>query len=197
VVALKADPEEGSQIVRIDLVTRRVFPTELDDNSDMMRPVVYVPSVDRFLIMPSSETEMDENGDVSDPDVPFDVNANGLYFLDARTGKVSTPTAEMRPLAQQTFRSLQHTSNNTTYWAAIPDSEKRTTVVGTYDAGKFKFTPVLTVPKIVFDSMGMWVDELGHKIFFVYRGHLLALPFTAEVPAAPAAPHRPAVNRRR
>jgi len=197
VVALKADPEEGSQIVRIDLVTRKVYPTELDDNSDMMRPVVYVPSVDRVLIMPLSDHEMDENGDISDPDVPIDVNANGLYLLDPRTGKVSSTNGEMRPLAQQTFRSLQHTSNNSTYWAAIPDSDKRTTVVGTYDAGNFKFTPVLNVPKIVFDSMGMWVDEPGHKVFFVYRGHLLALPFTAAVPAAPPTPHRSPVNRRR
>lgn len=197
VVALKADPEEGSHIVRIDLVTRRIYPTELDDNSDLMRPVAYVPGVDRVLIMPSSEAEMDENGDILDPDVPIDVNSNGLYFLDARTGKVSSPTGEVRPLAQQTFRGLQHTSNNTAYWAAIPDSDKRTTVVGTYDASHFRFTPVLNVPKIVFDSMGMWVDEAGHKVFFVYRGHLLALPFTAELPPTPATPRRRAVNGHR
>jgi hypothetical protein len=35
---------------------------------------------------------------------------------------------------------------------------------------------VRTIPKIKFNSMDMWVDEPGNKVYFVYRGHLLALP---------------------
>jgi hypothetical protein len=35
---------------------------------------------------------------------------------------------------------------------------------------------VLKIPKIQFNSMGMFVDAPAGKIYFVYRGHLLSLP---------------------
>jgi hypothetical protein len=62
------------------------------------------------------------------------------------------------------------------FWAAIPSDEKNSTDVGIYDAASLKFKPVLSVPKIRFNSMAMWVDESVNKVYFVYRGHLLTLP---------------------
>jgi len=195
-VAVKADPEQGSQIVRIDLVTRKVHATELGNISDLMRPVAYIASIDRVLLMPDPTYGADESGEMSDPDVPADVNADGLFLLEPATGKISAPTGEMRPLAQQTFRSLQHTSIAKTFWAAIPDNDKRTTAVGVYDTETFRFKRLITAPKMIFDSMGMWVDEPGKKLYFVYRGHLLSLPFVPDLRAEqPAHTRRNPVHR--
>jgi hypothetical protein len=38
------------------------------------------------------------------------------------------------------------------------------------------FKPLLRVPKMIFTSMDMWVDQPGGKVFFVYKGHLLSAP---------------------
>ena len=58
----------------------------------------------------------------------------------------------------------------------MPDFEKNETRLGIYNAKWLTFTAVRTIPKIKFNSMNMWVDEAGNKVYFVYRGHLLALP---------------------
>ena len=81
-------------------------------------------------------------------------------------------------MTQQTFRPLQKGTQPDEYWAAMPDSEKNETQVGIYSAKWLTFKAVRTIPKIKFNSMGMWVDEVGGKVYFVYRGHLLALPIT-------------------
>ncbi|QYO63100.1 hypothetical protein [Leptolyngbya sp. 7M] len=64
------------------------------------------------------------------------------------------------------------------FWAAMPNEEKNETLVGLYDAGVFGFRPVLRVPKIIFDSLDMWVD--GGRVYFAYRGHLLSAPLPAQ-----------------
>ncbi|HEY2847428.1 MAG TPA: hypothetical protein VGI80_06370, partial [Pyrinomonadaceae bacterium] len=70
------------------------------------------------------------------------------------------------------------------------DSERNATDVGTVDTRTFTFSPLLRVPKIKFDSMGMWVDEPHQKVYFVYRGHLLSLPLKVDTPAPNPAPTR-------
>jgi hypothetical protein len=35
---------------------------------------------------------------------------------------------------------------------------------------------MMNLPNIRLDSMAVWVDEAGGKIYFVYEGHLLAVP---------------------
>ena len=62
------------------------------------------------------------------------------------------------------------------------DPEKNETQVGIYDAKLFGFKPVLRIPKIKFNSMSLWVDETAGKAYFVYRGHLLALPLASQNP---------------
>ena len=97
-------------------------------------------------------------------------------MLDPATGVVRPISGEFRPLSQQTFRPLQNASKPNEYWAAIYDTEKNETQVGIYDSKLFGFKTVLHIPKIKFNSMSMWVDESAGKVYFVYRGHLLALP---------------------
>lgn len=60
------------------------------------------------------------------------------------------------------------------FWAAIPDSEKNETQVGIFNEKNLSFKPLLTIPKIKFDSMNMWID--AGKVYFVFKGHVLSLP---------------------
>jgi hypothetical protein len=97
-------------------------------------------------------------------------------LLDPATGNVETARGEFRPLRQQTFRSLQVSSDGPRFWAAIPDPRAKKTQLGLYDTKKFAFTPLLDLPEIQFDSMQMWVDEAGGYIYVSYEGQALRLP---------------------
>lgn len=178
VVATKNDPEKGPYIVRIDLVTNREYPLVIENSPYGLYASVFVPSINRVLLSVSTDYYYDDYGEpVTDADtVPYDADPDQLRLLDPATGVVTPVAGEFRPLDQQTFRPLQTTGKPGEYWAAIPDYEKEQTVVGIYETRTFGFTPVMTVPKIQFNSMSMWVDEPGKKVYFVYRGHLLALP---------------------
>ena len=97
-----------------------------------------------------------------------------IFVLDVETGAIEKTRGEIRPLAGQTFRPLQKSSASADeYWAAIPD--KKATQVGIYNMKTLTFKPLLTIPNISFDSMNMWVDEAENKVYFVYKGQLLAL----------------------
>jgi len=96
--------------------------------------------------------------------------------MDPETGAVASLNGEARPLSGQTFRPLQPAAKPNQFWAAMPSESSGNTVVGVFDSRLFRFTPVLKLPKINFDSMDMWVDETEIKIYFVYSGHLLRVP---------------------
>jgi hypothetical protein len=98
------------------------------------------------------------------------------YLLDAATGAAIQVEGEFRPLQQQTYRPLQPTNNPNEFWAAIFDAKTKTTAIGRYNTLGFKFQPLLQIPEIALDSMDIWVDEKEAKVYFVYQGHLLALP---------------------
>jgi hypothetical protein len=107
----------------------------------------------------------------------MELNAENTYWLDPDTGSLTPVKGEVRPLGHQTFRSLQPTGKPNEFWAAISDGEKRTTSVGVYDSRLLTFKPTMVIPKISFNSMDMWVDAAENKVYFVYSGHLLSLPF--------------------
>jgi hypothetical protein len=44
--------------------------------------------------------------------------------------------------------------------------------------------PLLTLPKIRFNSTAMWVDEAAGKVYFVYEGHVLAASYRQVAPQA-------------
>lgn len=176
-VATKTE-DEAPQLVRIDLrlgkefaVTQEAYPQR--------HAAVYVPALGRFLLVPEDNTDehgyYDGSGELSD-EVPYDADPESMLLIDPATGISHSVKGEFRPLAQQTFRPLQPTAKPNEFWAAIPDVEKNETTVGIYNARTFTFTQVLRVPKIKFNSMTMWADEPAAKLYFTYRGHVLALP---------------------
>ena len=173
VVAYKGWESSESQggLHRINTITKKVSLIPSVETYMPYRPAAYLPNLKRVLL-----------GIVNEYD--SEVDPGNLLLLDPETG-LTTPTAgEFRPLAQQTFRPLQRGSVPGTFWAALPNSEKNSTDVGVYDARTFRFKAVLTIPKIIFDSMAMWVDEAGGSVYFVYKGQLLKLPLKP-LPAKP------------
>jgi hypothetical protein len=189
-VAMETGGEDGQHLVRIDITRRKVLQVKTDESGYFMQPVAYIRSIDRVLLAQNYGSYEEAYGEgYSSDEVQPDPDPSGLLLLDPATGQIQEPRGELRPLAQQTFRALQQSANGGAHWAAMPDHEKRSTTVGLYDERMLTFKPVATVPKILFNSMDMWVDEAGQRIYFVYRGHLLSLPIKLASPA-PAGPPR-------
>jgi hypothetical protein len=184
-VATKYDYDEGSQLVRVNLATNREFVIDVGDSS-ADHPVVFIPSVNRFLLGAVEYDEYDHHYEEveeigEDGDTMRITFRPGMFrLLDAETGRIGPTAGELRPLAQQYFRPLQPTGKAHEFWAAITDAEKNETSVGRYDSQLFGFTPVVRLPKILFDSLDMWVDQADGKVYFVYRGHLLAAPLARQ-----------------
>jgi hypothetical protein len=167
---------EGSSLVRVNLLNNRVFPLELEKYLDF-RAVAVVPATGGILA--SIENYYGEHGGESygeDDEVRSDVPDGSMRFIMPEIGQVRDVVGEVRPLAQQTFRPLQKAARPGEFWTALPDHDKNLTEVGVYNPATLSFRLVMTVPKIKFNSMTMWVDEPGGKVYFVYRGHLLSMP---------------------
>jgi hypothetical protein len=187
VIVSKGDPETetGQSLVILDLITNKERIVEIPNNVSMI-PSAYVPSINKVLLKPSQyfgDAEYYET--VPDDVTPDDTAPDSMLLLDPATGAVQPIAGEFRPLDQQTFRPLQSTGRPSEFWAAIFDLEKNVTEVGYYETKTFGFRPVLKVPKIKFNSMSMYVYEPANKVYFVYRGHLLALPLTAKSEVQP------------
>jgi hypothetical protein len=176
--------EDGMWVERYNLLTNRAYKLDPSENGDLT-PKAYVPSLGKFLmIVRYGEEDGSLDGEEPDSDAT-DEGPQAYYFLDPETGAVTPAAGEVRPLAQQSFRPLQPTGKPNEFWASLPDHDKNKTVVGTYDARLLRFKPVLKLPQIAFNSMDMWADDAEGKIYFVYNGHLLSIPFkTTPVPVA-------------
>jgi hypothetical protein len=172
VLVSKQDDQSGQAIFRVDLTSNKEYQVELEGYGESY-PLAFIPSINKILIIRNdyryyrSDDEDTTLGD-SDPD--------NLLLVDPVTGVTNPAPGEFRPIAQQTYRALQKTAKPNEYWAAMIDEEKGLTEIGIYETKTFGFKPILKVPKIRFNSMNMWVDEPGKKVYFVYRGHLLSLP---------------------
>jgi hypothetical protein len=172
--------DEGSGLVRVNVQTGREFPVDLAEQPADMG-IVFIPTANRFLL--GSMVYDDEHSDYEGEDASVEAGETFLrpnykpssfLLLDPETGIFRDAPGEYRPLTHQTFRQLQPAGKPNEFWAAMPDENKNETVVGIYNAAVFGFKPVLKLPKIQFDSLDMWVDQ--GKVYFVYRGHLLAAP---------------------
>jgi len=173
VIAYKGWESSESQggLRRINTVTKKEFLIPGVETYMPYRPAAYLPNLKRVLLGITNEYDSE-------------VQADNLLLLDPETGLTTPAAGEFRPLAQQTFRPLQRGTVPGTFWAALPNSEKNSTDVGVYDARTFRFKAIVTIPKIIFDSMAMWVDEAGGSVYFVYKGQVLRLPLKP-VPAKP------------
>ncbi|MGB7208603.1 MAG: hypothetical protein WBD27_08080 [Pyrinomonadaceae bacterium] len=169
-IATKYSEDDGPVLYRINLLTNKEFPVVSDDYP-AGRAIAFVPSVNKVLTTVAYDEYEDYEG--------TETHDGSYYWLDAETGTVQPVTGVVKPLAQQKFRSLQPAQNAFEFWAAMHDRNKNETNVGVYYSKTFSFKPMLKIPKIGFNSMDMWVDGLAGKVYFVYNGHLLALPLAA------------------
>jgi hypothetical protein len=175
VVLAKAEGNwaEPNYVVRFSLQTGREFRVNVDP-ADNLLPITFVEAHGKVLLWRSKDTVYWGNSNKSvGPDRPE------YYLLDAATGDTRLISGEFQPLHQVDQRFLQRTGKPNEFWAAIPDEPAKQTRVGRYNLKDFTFKPTLTIPHISFNSMSMWVDEGSNKIYFVYRGQLLRLPFDA------------------
>ena len=175
VVARKVSDELGNHIVRVDLATNKEYDVIIAGYGELS-PEAYVPTLNKVLVI-RDDYRYDEYQDTEEDDnAPADASPEGMILVDPATGITQPVAGEFRPVAQQTFRQLQKAAKPNEYWVALIDEERNTTEVGIFETKTFGFKSVLRVPKIRFNSMSMWVDETGKKVYFVYRGHLLSLP---------------------
>ena len=170
VVVTRFDGGVASQLVRVNLLTNKQYPVQSDETY-LVRAVAFLPTMNRFLVGPpiGGNVYMDHEEDRPDGE-----DGEGFYLLNPENGSLIPARGDIRPLVQQTYRPLQPTSNPYEFWAAIPKDNE--TVVARYDSRVFTIKPILRLPKISFNSMDMWADEGAGKFYFVYEGHLLAVP---------------------
>lgn len=175
-----ATGEEGdSSLVRINLLTGRSYNVKVENYREFV-PRAYIATINKVLVAENQRMYYRGEGvpesympqtDVVEPDP----EPTAMMLLDPDTGVLQDVVGQMTPLAQQTFRPLQKTGKPNEFWAAMPDAENKATRVGIFNTNNFGFKQIMAVPKIAFNSMSMWVDEPGGKVYFVYRGHLLSL----------------------
>lgn len=170
-IVTKYSDDEGTGLVRVKLATGKEFEV-LTENYPITRAVAFVPAIGKVLVTGYNDEEYDHHGYGGKTD---DDNRN-YFWLDPETGAIQPVSGEVRPLGQQKFRSLQPTAAAFEFWAAIPNLKKNETDVGIYNSKTLTFKSTLKIPRINFNSMDMWIDEQEGKIYFVYNGHLLALP---------------------
>jgi hypothetical protein len=175
--------DEGNGLIRVNVQTGREYPVDLAEQPADMG-IVFIPSINRFLLGSMvyddehDHYEGDGENEAGETFVRPIYRTSSFLLLDAETGTLRNAPGEYRPLTHQTFRQLQPASKPNEFWAAMPDENKNETVVGVYNAAVFGFKPILRVPKIQFDSLDMWVDQ--GKVYFVYKGHLLAAPLPVQ-----------------
>lgn len=176
-IAEKAPPDaETMQLVRINLQTGREFVINLPV-ADAVKPVAFINGLGKFLIYRGRDRDFTgEDEDYKNystfsltPKVPE------YYLLDPVTGAMQRLRGEVRPIEHQTFRPLQPASGGLK-WAAIYNEKTKASYVGKYSDTTLAFKPVMSIPNARIDSMDIWVDEPGGRVYFVYEGHLLALP---------------------
>jgi hypothetical protein len=177
-VSSKTDENVGvlNCVARVNLQTGKEYRVDLPSANTFL-PVALAPAHNRVLLCRSSDKNSHKWISNQCP-----VNSE-YYLLDAATGETQRVKGEFRPLIQQTERPLQPASAPFTYWAALYDEAKNRTEIGRYDAKKFIFEPVLSIPEIELDSMDIWVDEMEGNVYFIYSGghseaHLLRLPLS-------------------
>ncbi|MBK9216821.1 MAG: HEAT repeat domain-containing protein [Chloracidobacterium sp.] len=170
------DEEGGGRLVRVNLLNNRITPVPLLESYLEFGAASYIPATGGILVDSYDSYDYEYAGLEIDDEVSRDSAPTAMRVISPETGEVKPVIGEMRPLAQQTYRPLQETAKPNEFWAALPNHKKNLTEVGVYNSATLSFRLVMTVPKIKFNSMTMWVDEAGSKVYFVYRGHLLAVP---------------------
>jgi hypothetical protein len=171
IVAAQAEDSfyNPNRVVRINLQTGREYPVNLPP-ADEFYPVANNAAQNKVLLYRAKDERYNYQKNNPSPKTPE------YYLLDPNTGGVQPVKGEFRPLEQQTFRGLQPASAPNEFWAAIHNEKEHATEIGFYNTLGFSFKPLIKLPEIKLDSMDIWIDEAAAKIYFVYEGHLLAVP---------------------
>ncbi|MGC2237815.1 MAG: HEAT repeat domain-containing protein [Pyrinomonadaceae bacterium] len=185
---VETDSSEPNGVARVNVQTGAEFKINLPA-ADTFLPIAFVPAQNKVLLYRAKGKFYREEGELIQYDADGEYNRPQdktkpnpspkipeYYLLDAATGAIQLVKGEFRPLAQQTYRPLQPTANPNEFWAAVYDEKTRTTQIGRYSDKTFSLQAVLSIPNINLNSMQIWVDEKEAKVYFVYQGHLLALP---------------------
>lgn len=165
---------ESWKLVRINLQNGDETPINAIPKADIVRAAAFINSQYKFLIVRTDIQYLNykNNPNPKKPD---------FYLLDPNTGAVQLSKGEFMPVLQQTYRRLQPTAGNPSeFWAAISGDGKKYTEIGRYDEKTATFKPVLQLPNISLNSMNVWVDEAESKVYFIYNGHLLAVPLAKQ-----------------
>lgn len=174
VIVTKFVEREGNSPVRVNVATGREFPIG-DEETYLNRAVGYIPERNLVILEPYRDHH-DYHGEGYNENYKasaFD-NGRGYVFLNPDTGQLTPASGEIRPIVQQTFRSLQPTATPGEYWAALPRGESGT-IFGIYNAKTLSLRPLVKLPKIIFDSTEMWVEAAEGKVYFAYAGHVLRM----------------------
>lgn len=172
-VASKFDETQTQppSVVRINLQTGKEFKINLAPAAQFF-PLAFLPAQNKFLLYRGkSDSEYPQYKNDTSP------AATEYYLLDAGSGAAQIIKGEFRPLAQTGYRPMQPIAGAPNeFWAAIYDEKTRATAIGKYDARLFAFKSVLQIPDIELSSADITVDAQDGKVYFIYQGHLLALP---------------------
>jgi hypothetical protein len=165
-----ATKEEGSEeevspsfLVRINATTGREFRFDIPE-ADELKPMFFVPSRNQILVRRARQQWADN---------PTGPTAPEYYLVDPVTGKSQLIKGNFEPFEQIEKRFFQSSARPEEYWVALPNTQKDETQLGLYSFKDFSFRSVMTIPKIQFNSMNMWVDEGASKVYVAYEGELL------------------------
>ncbi|HZH31771.1 MAG TPA: hypothetical protein VEY11_13490 [Pyrinomonadaceae bacterium] len=169
-VTAKEDRETGwEKLVRINLQTNEEFLVDVELSYEFA-VIAFIEEHDKFLIR--QRKWMGHQKEMS----------LMTFLLNADTGKLDRVSGNFDPLLYQSQdrKPLQPTGKPHLFWVASHDFRGHTQF-GLYDTKSFTFKALARWPHMEFESNGMWVDEKEKKIYFVYGGHLLALPLPKTV----------------
>jgi HEAT repeat protein len=163
-----------------NLQTKKAINILIDyDEAHSIKPIAYISSLNKFLVVKAKYFESVyelEDDDSLDYEYESAYQIESIYLVDPITGSAQSIGQKGLPLLQQTWHPLQPFMNKTDeFWVAQPDKKNRKTTIGVFNVRNLTFKPLIQLPKIVFNSMNMWVDEQEKKAYIAHGGNLLRI----------------------